>query len=293
MILHRLFVVMLVHVVISARALATCPAEPPALLEELDKAYAAYAAIDVPSFGNHAAAALANAGCLTGRVEPVVAGRLHLVRALDAWTKRDAAGLSNALRGLTSAVPEAALGEEIAPEGSMVRQAFERERATPPSEGRTIHLPPGTVLFVDGRPAFTTIPVGRAALVQVEPRDAAPHSWYLDGSVVPGDLLALIDPPTVKPVEVTGVLPDVVSPMALRAEVRASRPLLVGSVGTALASTIMLAVAWSEYHRFDDAQTSEEASAIFDANQAFGYTGYGLGLVAVGLGASAVIVGRW
>lgn len=248
-------------------AVAGCPARLVELQAEIDAASAAYVAMDLDRFTGLAEAAREDAACLEEPAPAELARRLHQVLALWAWVRRDPAATTAALRGALAVDPLYDPGDDLAPAGGRLRSLYDAARAAAPSAPR----PVGVELRVDGR-ASRLLPVDRAALVQLE--QGGLRSWYLDGSGVPEELEAALAPAPVR-------------------RGHPSRGLLVaGLVTGAVAGG---ALAWAAVTRADypEAPDRESAEALYRQNQVLGWGGYGLGVVALGLGAGAVVVGRW
>ena len=72
-----------------------------------------------------------------------------------------------------------------------------------------------------------------------------------------------------------------------------SLALLLSGVGVGVASGVALGVAGGLYDGLPNQPTLDAANAAYGENHVFGYSGFGLGAVALGLGATAVIVGKW
>ena len=268
-------------------ARAACPADAAQVRADVDAAYQAYLSFDIRGFTEGEAVVQADLGCVTEPLSPSTAARIHLNEALAAVLNSDSARMVSALRGLRAAEPNFVLSTEIAPSGSDLRTLFDAAAAFGAGPATPV-THNGVMVTVDGHPESTGIPNERAALVQVRFPHTGLQTWYVDAGGPPADLLGAI----------TAAQPDdtVVSVQrrAPSAESRrhTSRSLLITGLATGLASGASLIAAASEKERFFSA-SPEDAQAVYNANQALGFTGYGLGAAAVGLGLTAVIVGRW
>ncbi len=261
-----------------APAHAGCPAAPSQLRADLDAAYASYVTDD-QAWDAHVAEVEGDLGCLTGRVDSATAAQLHLVRALSAFLARDAAQMQRAFAGVLAAEPGFVLSTEVAPAGNDVRKAFEAARSAGPGGSQRVQSGVGVTLTVDGRPA-AELPIERAALAQVTGASGSVQSWYLTGASLPDALVQAVEGPAR-------------SASTVKKEGHPSRTLLVSGLAVGLASGASLAVAAMDKGAFVASGSQGDADAIYNRNRAFGFTGYGLGIAAVGLGATAVIVGNW
>jgi hypothetical protein len=267
---------------LAAAALAACPSSPEALSGELSSAYDAYLAFDTAGFRVLARQAHEDAACLDGVLEPIAASKLHLVEALHAWVDKDGAAMVASFRGLRSADPVYEPPADLAPAGSGLRQGFESAGAAGPGPEEAVEVGDGIRLLVDGRPT-ARLPTQRAALVQVERADAPLRSWYLRPGAAPDDIIGAVRP----------------SPPAAASTARSgarkshpSRTLLISGLAVGVASGAALLAAQGTKDAYASNDDVGEEEPLFQWNQVLGYGGYGLGVVAVGLGATAVFVGR-
>jgi hypothetical protein len=281
-------------------ARADCPADAAQVRADVDAAYEAYLAFDIPGFTAGEQVVRADLACVTEALSPDTAARIHRNEALAAVLDKDSARMVSALRGMRAADPDFVLSADVAPSGSDIRTLFDASAAFGTGTATPV-TQPGVAVTVDGHPKQTSIPNERAALVQVRFMRSGLQTWYVDAGGLPADLLrAIIEPAedleAAEPLAQAGR-----SRVAIReprdvptAEYRghSSRSLLITGLATGLASGASLIAAASEKERFFSA-SPEDAQAVYNANQALGFTGYGLGVAAVGLGLTAVIVGRW
>lgn len=274
-------------------ALAACPASAAQLRADLDLAYSAYASFDMEAFMARAAVVPEETLCLSEVADAHLAAQLHLVIGLQAWVAKDAQAMLAAFRGLRAARPDFVLSPDVAPEGSRVRSVFDAAGEPYTAEPRAAAPGAEAWLVVDGREAQRGVPTGRTALVQARSDTGAARTWYVSGAALPDDLLAAIDANT----PVASAREPAVSPSTAAATKskrgHPSRTLLISGLAVAAASGAAIAAAAATQESFWATADESEANAYYAQNQVFGYGGYALGAAAVGLGATAVIVGRW
>ena len=162
---------------------AACPADSAALAADIAAADAAYAAWAWDEFNAAAAMVREDLGCLTAVLRAPRVADVYRLFALSGAVTRDEARTEAAFRGLRAVDPAWAPTLDLAPQGSLLRQTFERAQGS--AGGRARPLPPGD-WTVDGQPGATGLPTRRATLVQLDDGDL--HTWYLDGLGVPPDL---------------------------------------------------------------------------------------------------------
>jgi len=107
----------------STMASAACdePGERSAVLLSVAKAEQAFQQMDIDGFQAARDQALTELPCLVDPLQPADAARIHVLEALDAFTRNDEAGTVNALRSAVQADPVYALPAELVPEGHALR----------------------------------------------------------------------------------------------------------------------------------------------------------------------------
>jgi hypothetical protein len=164
----------LLALLLIAPSQAACPARAGDLFALAASAVSAYEHLDVARFQALAAEVRTSVPCLVEPVSPEAAAEVHLVFALEAWTRREEERVDEALRALLALQPGYEPSVILAPQGSGLAGAFERARG----EGSGAASPvPGRVLTVDGRPD-AGLPRARAALVQYTDSAGALQSRY-------------------------------------------------------------------------------------------------------------------
>ncbi len=275
-------------------ARAACPVSSSQLGADLDAAYAAYAAFDLPTFSTRATAAHDELACVSEVLSPATSARVHLIEGLRAWVAKDPTAMTSSFRGLIASDPSFALPLDIAPNGSRVRTVFTDAQAAGTGATKDLTVGPGVSLRVDGAAPGHKIPVERAAVVQVS-GTAALKTWYLIGGDAPADLVAAVQGPPVQAPAVASVsrIPASGPAVPKPKSGHTSLALLLSGVGVGVASGVALGVAGGLYDGLPNQPTLDAANAAYGENHVFGYSGFGLGAVALGLGATAVIVGKW
>lgn len=271
-------------------AVAACPSTATQVHTDADVAYAAYAAFDVAGFKADASALRGEISCLSDTVDGQTAARVHLVMALDGWLAKDSSRMMSSFRGALAADPHFVLDEDMAPAGSQIRTFFDAARATG-AGGTTPVGDEELTTNVDGRLAARAIPTERASLVQLAAPDADLRTWYLAGGPFPADLTAAIA--AHPPIQTTGVQPAAPTVSPSRRS-HASPVLLATGLAAGVAAGACLYVANGWKQKYEAAEGEEPISTqAYANNQTFGFTGYGVGAAAVGLGITAFIVGKW
>jgi hypothetical protein len=279
-------------------ARAECPADAAHFQAHVKAAQAAYAGFDVPGFQTQAVALQEDVPCLTEELDAPTVAQVHLIEALAALLDKDEPRMRASFQGLRATDPTFQLSADLAPAGSQQRSVFESVATLPVSKPRPITRG-GLYVWVDGKPNARAVPTRRAALVQVRSDSEGLRGWYLEGGKLPADLLEAVTEPQAEP-------PAKAEPSA-KAEPRAastaqaqpaprksrvSRSMLLAGAAAGVASGVALVAATNARDEFYTT-SPENVQAAYDTNRALGFTGYGLGAAAVGLGVTAMVVGRW
>ena len=261
---------------VTATVHAACPADvadPGALAIA---ALATYEQLEVERFQGQVQELHASLPCLEAPIDPQAAAQLHLVTALEAWTRRDEDQVHSALRTLLDLQPGYRPGVVIAPEGGGLAAAFEAARAAGPGAAGPY---PGLSLYVDGQPD-AALPSERAALVQW-----AGASGFESHYAWPGQL----DSELRRAARLSGgTVPSAPLPSSHR-----SRNLAIAAAATAvvaLVGTRQANDAWSDFQATD---SWPDAQRYYTRNRVFAV---GSGLAAAGtagLAVGAVVVWEW
>jgi hypothetical protein len=282
-----------------APAWAACPASVADLRTATAEALRAWVDLDLEAFPTHYAAVVEAEGCVTAPLSSVEAADLHLVHALDAWGRRDEAATRAALVGLHETDRAYPLSEGIAPQGSGLRALWDAvQTATVTTTPLPAHAA-GT-WRVDGRARSDVAADGASTYVQRLDGDALAGSWYLaSGAADPryAELVAAVPKSAGTEARATvprDPAPERKIPAGPPPERPISRPLAIGAGAATVGSVALLGVAASARSRFlDEASPTNPMESTYQLNQAAGYGGYALGVAAIGLGAGAVVAGRW
>jgi hypothetical protein len=229
----------------------------------LDGAEAAWG-VEEESFRVALASVRAGVPCLSQPLEPTQAARLHRIYGLAAWLERDVDGARLAFAASRSADPGYSFPLTMVPAGNPVRRLYESAAG---AEG-SVAVPParGATILLDGQVADSR-PTTRAVLFQLSTGAEARSTAWL----VPTDPL----PAYPRPGD------------GLRV------PLLIGAGAAALGGGALLALAANTASDTTPPASQAELDARVSTNHGLVIAGGGLGLAAVGLGATAFIAGRW
>jgi hypothetical protein len=261
-----------------ARAAAPCaePVTARAFHQVVSLADAAYSQMDLEGFQAARLQARQMVPCLAEPITPAQAAGFHRLEALGEFLGRNHAGSVSALRALASAAPGYELSEELAPQGHPLQMYYEIARGTvsvapvpiPPEEGRWFHI--------DGA-AATERPIDRPYLFQSfeEGGRVTTSSLVKAGKLPPGFTAPGPDLPRVD-------------------RKRTARSLAWVSVGSAAVAGGLYLGARSASNKFWDPTTPRsDLDALRTRTNALGWTSAGVGLVAMGTGGAALLVGTW
>jgi hypothetical protein len=254
---------------------AACPASTAALSADLATAETAHLAWAWEEFDAAVAAVRLDLGCLAEPIATPEVATVHRLFALAGARARDEAGAVAAFRGLLAVDPAWAPDLELAPQGSLLRQAWEQARG---SLGDRVRPLPAGAWIVDGEAGATVLPTARAALVQLD--DGTLHSWYLDGRDLPPDLEERLRPPPI--VRTTEPRPG-----------HPSRALLASGLAVAAVGAGGLLAGEALQAEMMDTARRARAETLFHAGVAASIGGLGLGVAGCGLVVGAMVVGRW
>jgi len=261
----------------SASAAAPCdaPVSARAFHQQVAAGDSAYADMDLEAFQAARVAARAMVPCLAEPVTPAQAAGYHRLEALGEFLSRDHAGAVASLRSLVAAAPGYQLSSSIAPDGHPLRLYFEIAENTAAVPG--VPLPESRLgeVKIDGTTAGSW-PLDRPYLFQVVEKDGAVQQSSLQNIGVA--------PPGMAPGTASG--PSSRNPNA--------KVLGIVSASTAVVAGGLYLGARSASAKFWDPSTStSELDGLRSRTNTLGWASAGLGVVAVGTGGAALLVGTW
>ena len=228
-------------------------------------------------------AARATLPCLSEPMTVEVAARFHRALGLRQFLDKDAEAARRSFAASRSLVAATSLPEWLAPAANPIQQEF---TAIPLDTLRVDSVPPTTVhLGFDGRYGATR-PASVPTILQAFAADGAPTSTWL---LAPGDPLpagVIVAPLASAPPP----LPAAPSPAEHHGP---NRALLAGSIGTAVVSGGLYALAFNARSHHTSATDIDTLDSAYTTNHAFVVSSAGTAAVAVGLGVSAFLVTSW
>jgi hypothetical protein len=268
--------VLLLLASLSAPLQAACPASAWELEQQAEEAVQAYEALELDRFEQLAQDLGHSVPCLSGPISTEGAARVHLVAALDSWTRRDEEQVHAALRALLDLQPGYRPSLILAPEGGGLLAAFELARAAGPGMEEPLTA---VEITVDGR-ASAPFPLDRAAVVQW--RSVGPlQSRYSWGGSIEPELrasLGLVEPEPPR--------------HAPRGSHR-SRGLALAGAATGLVSLLGARQANTAWAAFHDAETLADAARYYNQNRLWALGSGAAGLGSAGLVVGALVVREW
>ena len=220
----------------SVVAWAGCDAE--ALDGAVDRAEAAFAAMDADGFDAAQREVGEALGCQQRVLEPARAARVHEIAALAAFLAGDDSLVVSHLRAAVASDPGFRLSESLAPPGHPLEGAMRAATAAPPGATATLAPPRHGFVAVDGLRSDLA-PTGRPFLFQ---------HVLSDGSAV-----------ITAPVRSLGEVPAYAEARPKRARRRA---LLGSGITVGLASVVLYGAAFSVRGTYDDAVAAGDESRI-------------------------------
>ena len=245
--------------------------------QKVSEGDSAYAEMELEAFQAARMAARAMVPCLDEELTPAQVAGYHRMEALGSFLARDHAAAVASLRSLVAAAPGYTLSTDLAPDGHPFRLYFSIAEGTPPSPGAPLPRPAGGWVHIDGA-AATERPVDRPYVYQA----------FDSGGIL-----------QVSALRETGALPpgDTGSVTALpraAASTRTARVLGIVSAGSALVAGGLYLGARGSAGRFWDPSTpTEDLDALRTRTNTLGALSAGVGVVAVGTGGAALLVGTW
>jgi hypothetical protein len=274
------------------QARAACPANAEWVRNDTKAALDAYGSGDMMGFQQAVSAVFEDVGCLTEPISPAQIEAVHLATGLKAIVNDDTAAAVAAFQAVYALHPDYQPDDQLAPLDSPARKALDEAKLKGPGPENKVPATGGYTWIVDGtESAEPMLPQERATLVLLHAPDGSiVQSKYLAQGGNPDDLVGAAS------VEIAGLrMAGQTKDSESRSGQKAiSRPIIYAAGGAAAVATIGLVsaalVKRSYLHAPDDDGLLE---GKLSANRALGYTGWGVTGVAVGLGVTAVVVGRW
>jgi hypothetical protein len=228
---------------------ASCPASMEQLGERADAGIAAFEDMDDRGFAEAVEGVRELVTCPDAAVDGVLASRLHLLMALDAYTDQQPERARAAFRAVLASDPTYSLSAGLAPRGNPLREIWDQARRDQTGPTADLAEPTEGSFYVDGLPA-TARPSDRPFVLQWI--DDGGHvrwsDWLPTGAHLPIEVLAAMheeDPMAVFHADPTParVQVDLSAPDDGRGGRGASVALLAGAGGAALASGGLFAAA--------------------------------------------------
>ncbi len=274
------------------QARAACPANGEWVRNDTKTALDAYGAGDMVGFHQAVSAVAEDVGCLTEPIDKAQIEAAHLALGLKAIVNDDTAAAVAAFQAVYVLHPDYQPDDKLAPLDSPARKALDEAKTKGPGAETAVAPTSGYTWIVDGtESAEPMLPRERATLVLLHAPDGSiVQSRYFPQGGTPDELVGAAS------VEIAGVrMAGQTKDSETRSGKKAiSRPIVYAAGGAAAVATIGLVSAalikQSYLHAPDDDGLLEGKLA---ANHVLGYTGYGFAGVAVGLGVTAVVIGRW
>lgn len=280
---------------------AACPSRGADLQGAVNGANAAFASMDESAFQRERDLARELVACLGEALTPVDSAALHRLEAFDAFLSLNSVRTVQAFKASLDIQPSFLLSDSIAPQGSPLAIQYETARSMAESPLESLSSGSGALLVIDG--AFSSErPTARPALIQLltVEGDVTWSGYLWPGSELPADLRVSgpSDDRRVNP-----VLPPVL-PLPSK---RYSRPLLGGALGGAALAGALYGWSWARHQewvlgigtctsggcRKAPEQSQAELERVRKQTNTLLYSSAGIGVVALGVGASAFIWVEW
>lgn len=272
---------MIVVVLFGALAQAACPAEPTSISEALARAEADFRDMDASAFRAGTDEILASTACLSGHVDATLAAQLHRVLGLRAFLdgREEAARLDFA--AARTADPQYSFPETLLPRNHPIRAIYEAASTVPAAADPVLPPAQGHLEF-DGQETLSRSRAWPTLAVLLDPSGAASQSAYLNPA----------DPLFSYAVSAGALAVNTTGPSPRRHG--ASLPLIVGAgVGALAAGALYGAAAVSHASFFDPATPDAEIPGLQTRTNTLFYSSVGTGVLAVGAGVGAFVMGRW
>lgn len=281
----------------SAVALAACPAEPDDLARALEEAEAAWRRLDTPALRTAHDEARQMAGCLDTRVPRDLVARLHRTEGIRAFADKQPDRAAEAFAAARRIDPSWQFPPSMVPEGHPLLALYVRHDVRT-TETTSCDPPASGHLEFDGQYTRERPSNWPTLAMHLEDEGTVRRSAYL----LPADPMFAYElpapAPVVAPPEPIAVVADPTPTPSPKPASKArpkgpNTPLLVMTLVSGAAAGVSYALAATAREAYDDeTDRGELAEARANTNR-FVYLSAGLGVAAVGFGATAVIAGKW
>ena len=253
-------------------AQATCSGlvRPSELSQQMSLAEAAYINLEAEDFAQHLAGVRADVACLSEPLNDAQATALFRLEALSAFLGRDQETAKVAFWAVLGISPNYSLSPSLAPEGHPLQAWFFEAFETQNPLTAPLAAPRRGTVWIDGRPAQGTVPLGRPYLFQWVDEDGV---LAISTVVAPGQ-----------------TLPDYPAAGGARLDPRWA---IAAGTATVVAGGAWLLARRGEQDFNDPATPTAELEGLRTRTNALSATSMGVGVVAVGAGAAAVLVRVW
>ena len=175
----------------SALAGAACPVSTTAIGHLADNGIVAFEAMDAAAFEDVVRQIRESVSCPDAAVDGVVAARLHLLMALDAYIRQDPERAQAGFRAVLASDPSFVPSSSLAPRGNELRDLWYAASKDEPGPTADLAKPTVGSFYVDGLPA-TARPSDRPFVLQwIDEEGRVRWSDYLPaGAHLPIEVLA-------------------------------------------------------------------------------------------------------
>ncbi|TNE85063.1 MAG: hypothetical protein EP330_27045 [Deltaproteobacteria bacterium] len=277
-----------------AASFAACPANPSSLSGHADSAEKAFASLDAESFKTAMASLEEELGCLESVIPPGIAAQVHKAHGLSFFLARDLESATSAFRAAAAIDETMALDPSYAPDGGPLHSAWVAAQQAGPS----MRIPLPTEQWIDGLRAADR-PKETPYVLQRENGDTFQGSWLAADAELPEWAAAPGEGGGVSEADPNEGGEDPVGHGAGKKSGEGLSPTtlqLATASGTALLlSGGLFAAALAQEGKFksDDTLTWTERVDMQKRTNNLGYAAQGIGIVGLGLGATAVVSTRW
>lgn len=273
---------------VPSAALAACPSGPGSISDVAMSAEKSFGALDADGFKASIAELEEELTCAESALPPGIVAQVHKTFGLAAFLNRDLEGAKAAFRAAASIDENLALDPGYAPEGGPLHLAWQEAQQTGPG----VRTPLPVEQWVDGLRAADR-PRDVPYLLQRESGDTLQGAW----------LTASAELPEWASLAGEGGSSTVTSepePVAHGAEKGPSKSPTTLQLATASGTALLLsgglfAAALAQEGKFksDTSLTWDERVDMQKRTNNLGFAAQGIGVVGLGLGATAVISTRW
>jgi hypothetical protein len=267
-----------------AASWAGCPASPSDLSSHAAAAEKSFAELDAASFTATMEAMAAELDCLESVIPPGIAAEVHKSHGLAAFLARDLEGAQASFRSAAAIDENLVLDPSYAPEGGPLHSAWAAASELGPSP--TEPMPQEG--WIDGMRSSER-PRDTPHILQTENGDTYRGAWLAAGEELPewaASSAAVVGEPD----------PVGHGAQDKKEGVSATTLQLASASGAALVlSGGLFAAALAQQGKFknDDTLTYSDRADLQKRTNNLGFAAQGIGVVGLGLGATAVISTRW